>query len=237
MRILGICPNCGGEDSLRGGTRHQPDAGHVTCESCHREWPDWMTLIDELRRDGQQVYWVDVAGSWPMVEVWHNRVDWPARRAVVCVLNAAIIEYFGLRVTFAAEGGVEGVVDDEPIELRNLDDKIGLFDEYQFPDHLVCRNILEWYSQLLRILFEDALIVNGHDLGRGRVLKLDPTDANFNRDVLHLLWLAMFVQTEQADFPGRVFARLEVLSRTLGGSYLAGLTPEEVVAFYVPPPA
>lgn len=236
MRMFGACPNCQAVDTMRRGARHAADARQLTCEACGRVWPDWLQLAAAERQAGRTLGWVDVEGGWPIVRVWHDRIDWPGQRPVVRVTNAAVMEQFSLGVCFAAEGGIEGLVDGEPVELRNLESHIGLIDEYQLPDHRGCDRVLSWYAQLLRILFEDVRVINGQNLGAGRILKLDPTDPNYERDVLGLLWLAMFSQTNDADFPHRVFRRLEELNRTPAGMYLAGLTPSEVMAIYVPPP-
>ncbi|MBI2984756.1 MAG: hypothetical protein HYY50_03985 [Candidatus Kerfeldbacteria bacterium] len=221
---------------MASGERYTDDAGRITCQSCQEQWPEWMRLLDEERQRGRQPIWVDVDRNKVGVRVAIGILDWPARRTVIRVANAAVIEHFGFSVTYATEGGVEGLLDDEPIELRNFDDKIGLFDEHQFPDNPGCQRILEWYGGLMRVLFENVLVVNGQNLGRGRILKLDSSDPDYQRNVHGLLWLTLYAHSGQADFPERVFGRLRELDRGFAGSYLAGLTDAEIVAFYVPPP-
>ena len=54
------------------------------------------------------------------------RAQIPCESLITRVLNKALMILFELGPCGADEGGVEGIIRDEPIELRNLDDQIGL---------------------------------------------------------------------------------------------------------------
>src|SRR3989344_2387568 len=113
-------------------------------------------------------------------------------RARVCTKKIpilALIERFKLRgLAFSTEGGVEGTVQGEAIALANAGDMIGLFDEHQFRRNPVCRKILNWYGELLYIIFEDDLVIGNKNAGRGAILKLNPARLMLEEITRTILW-------------------------------------------------
>ena len=167
---------------------------------------------------------------------WPQSRDIPCARLIVSVLNTALMVRFKLRVCFATEGGIEGRVEGESIELRNSYDKIGLWDDHHFEENPVCRKILEWYAGVLRALLEEELAVGDKNFGRGAIIKLSPQDPLYEEKAKDLLWLALCKKTGSKGFADAVFERMKIeLAKPLSGPYVAGLTDEQIVQFFVPP--
>jgi len=239
MRLLGKCPNCGAEDSI--ATREDPNDSRswvrVICDACGKRWGTWLDLAHGSRTKTPlipveiEVNRRGVALEWPNIRTVHGA------RIIVMVLNAALMVRFKLEPCIATEGGVSGTVGKEPVELRNTYGKIGLLDENGFEESPECAKILAWYTELMRIVFEEEIKVGEKCLGRGAVLKLSPADPLFEDKLKQLLFLALWKKTGSKGFAEAVFGRLaRELGNPLSGSYIAGLSDAEIARFFVPPP-
>ena len=196
-----------------------------------------MNLTFAERKNGKRLIPVLVeVGRWGAQVEWPHSHDLPCTRLIVSVLNTALMVRFKLRVCFATEGGIEGYVESEPIELRNSYGMIGLFDDNHFEENPVCQKILNWYAGVLRVLLEDELVVGGKTFGRGAIVKLSPQDPLYEEKAKGLLWLALCKKTGSKGFADAVFERMKIeLAKPLRGPYVAGLTDEQIVQFFVPP--
>lgn len=239
MRLLGKCPSCAADDSIliHEDASDPKEWNKATCGQCGETWEDWLNLTFAERRNGKQLIPVLIeVGRWGAQVEWPQSRDLPCARLIVSVLNTALMVRFKLRVCFAAEGGIEGRVEGEPIELRNSYDKIGLFDDHHFEENPVCQKILNWYAGVLRMFLEEELVVGDKTFGRGAIVKLSPQDPLYEEKVKDLLWLAICKKTGSKGFANAVFEQMKIeLAKPLSGPYVAGLTDEQIVQFFVPP--
>ncbi len=237
MRLLGKCPKCGVEDLIvvEHETGKLKRVAH--CEGCQQYWDDWLTLNFEQNRRGNKLIPV-------CIEHWGRSVQlyWPQfseiawARLVATILNTALMVRFKLEVCLSTEGGVKGFYRKESIELRNFYDQIGLYDEYQIKSSIGAVEILNWYEVLLKILVEDELIVGDEDYDRGAILKLSGEPEN-EAKAKTLLWLALCKKTGSKGFADKVFERLGIeQSNPFSGRHIAGLSDEDIVELFVPPP-
>jgi len=229
MRLLGRCPNCEAEDSV--ATQESPSdlksCTQATCENCGDVWEDWTSLT--LRSNsGDPLIPVEIEvnhrGAW--LETPDSRKI-PHVRSLILVLNTALMVHFDLGPEIA------GVVDGETIELRNVDGNLGLYDGCGLEENPACQRVLAWYAELLRILFEEELRVGDKSLGRGMILKIDPSDPQCEEKIQGLLYLAIWRKTGAEEFARPVFDRIQrELAMPISTSYIAGLTPDEIVRFF-----
>lgn len=239
MRLLGKCPNCSANDSILTHDENASDPkewNKATCGKCGAAWENWLNLTFAERRNGKQLIPVLVeVGRWGAQVEWPQSRDLPCARLIISVLNTALMVRFKLQVCFATEGGIQGCVDGEPIELRNSYDQIGLYDDHHFEENPVCQKILNWYAEVLRILLEEELVVGDKNVGRGAIVKLSPQDPLYEEKAKDLLWLALCKKTSKG-FANAVFKRMKIeLAKPLSGPYVAGLTDEQIIQFFVPP--
>lgn len=229
MRLLGKCPNCGTEDSITRGGKE------IICESCHLSWENWVNLCGAEEKKGNKLVVVDVESYPRSVKVWLAEYwDVPAIRFITSTLNTALMVRFNLNVCFSTEGGLEGKVGNGCVELRNHHRTIGLSSEF---DNLQSQRVLRWYGEALQLLFEEKLSFQDKDFGRGAILKLDPKDAEYAKKVKFFIWLALYKKARSKRFADDVFKRLDFeLSQPASGNYISGLTDEQIVEFFVPPP-
>jgi len=235
VRILGPCPKCGTEDSIEADRDSRETWKEAACESCGQTWPDYF----ELRRAHEELTVVDVSVNQvcALVQSPYDLYERPFARLIVTVLNVAIMERFKLRTCFATEGGVQGRVDGHHLELRNGDCEVGLYleSDYYITDGPP-QEVLAWYGRLLEWLFQRELSVDGESFGRGAILKLDPEDSRYWQKTNTLLALALQAHTGSEGFAKAVFERVPVEASVLGANYVAGLTSEDVMRLFVPPP-
>lgn len=237
MRLLGKCPNCGAEDSIVVKSVGKGFHNATLCEGCNQQWPDWIILSSEEGRKGNKLIPVEVWRIGRQVQLTGipiYEISWG--RLIVSVVNTALLVRFKLDVCLATEGGVQGRYRKEPIELRNCDSEIGLYDEYGLEDGKGGEEILNWYEALLRILFEEQMIVGDKNFGRGAILKLSDTPEN-EKEVKKFLWVALYKKTGSKRFANSIFQRLELVKRNpFSGRYIAGLSDEDIAELFVPPP-
>lgn len=237
MRLLGKCPNCGAEDSIVVQSVGKGFHNATFCKNCKQEWGDWIGFSSEEERKGNKLIPVEVGKIGRCVQLdWPSKNEIPWGRLVAKVVNTALIVRFKLDVCLATEGGVQGRYRKEPIELRNCDRAIGLYDEYNLEDGKGAKEILNWYEALLRILFEEQMTIAGKNLGRGAILKLSDAPEN-EKEAKKFLWLALYKKTISKGFADSVFQRLESVERNpFRGRYIAGLSDKDIAELFVPPP-
>lgn len=229
MRLLGKCPNCEAEDSVatHGNPKDPGSWTRVTCEACGEIWDDWFVLVFRPGIENPLIpveIEVTKRGAW--LE-WPNPENIPFVRSLVMVLNTALTVHFGL------ESDVQGIVDDEVIELRNADGKVGLYDGCGLEENPACQRVLAWYAELLRILFEEELKIGDRSLGRGAMLKLNPEDPQCEEKARSLLYLAVLKKTGAEGFTRPVFNRIQRdLGMPIALPPVAGLTPDEIIRFF-----
>lgn len=218
MRLLGNCPNCKEEDSLVVAR----ESDKAVCTKCEEAWA-WPKIAEEK---GFIAVLVDV---WPHSAILHcYDTPVPCVQLIATVLNTALVVRFGLRPCAATEGGVEGVVKNERIELQNFgEETIGLYSEYKTP---VSQEVLCWYGKLLRILCEEDLRFKEMDLGRGRIFKLGTGDCK--EEVVKCLWAALCKKASQ-KFANKVLRKAFCQPVS---PYTRGLTDKEIIGLYEYPP-
>ena len=237
MIILGRCPNCNAEDTIT-IPRERESWDKALCEKCNASWSNWIELVHSKigKEKGLKPVAID-CGLHSMVLSLPGKHSIPHSRLIITVLNTAVMTHFKLRVLFATEGGFWGSIGREPIELRNTDDAIGLSDDLRLQNNSKCRKVLEWYGELLRWLFERELIEFGKNFGKGTILKLSSEGDDSLTDARILLWLALFKKTRSKGFATQVFQHCDIArSNPFTSPYVAGLTDEDIVRLFVPPP-
>ncbi len=242
MRILGECPNCQSQDSIY-EFKAPDDKFSVRCDNCRETWDESFKLCREEGKKGNLLIpvRVDIDHHFVKLRVSLSLSEIPFSRLIIQILNAALMQRFDLGVCLATEGGVQGSVDTKGcprwwVELRNDYDSIGLWVDidYQTAIHSTLQFVLDWYAQLLTILFEDELIIDGHNFGWGAILKLNEEELP---KAFQILSLALYKKTGSRGFAAKVLERLErELRDPLGAPYLAGLTAEDINRFFVEPP-
>lgn len=238
MWLFGKCPQCNCNNVLLVGK-----SPRAVCERCNHEWPEWIQLCRDQRKIGNPLIPVEVVANPMTVHlVWPSADNIACERLIRIVLNVAIMVRFKLTTDFSTEGGIEGLVGRHYVELRNIDDNIGLIvGESYMADSPTVQKVLRWYSKLLRLLITEELVVSRHSLGRGTILKLSPTDSAYTQKCLSLLamvLLKMRTIEKKTSWPfvREVFGEVEKRTQSFGGAYIAGLTPQQVLAFFVQPP-
>jgi hypothetical protein len=211
MVILGKCPQCGANDSfLVNADTNSPEFGNVSCRRCKLNLGSWVNFAEQSQVTEVSLIPVLVTRSKYQVEL-----TVPQKRGVPCyelverVLHKALMEKFGLRGSFVAEGGMEGTYKDEPIELRYIEDNIGLTDEHRFPKNRGCLEILKWYESLLRLIFERELTFGALKFGRGAILRSNPEGIPLEVYVRFVLTYALCKVNRTRGFVERVFEELD----------------------------
>ncbi len=241
VRLLGKCPRCGADDSI--AINHDNGEEKAACEKCGCGWDDWLQLERDEKKKGNNLIfvWVNVGNGCAMV---HNpRIDEiPCARVIVNVLNVAVMVRFKLGVSFATEGGLNGIVKHDGgkgyVDLTNACGYIGLMEDDMYSPNPVRKAVLRWYGDLLNLLFEDELVVDGKSFGRGAILKLSgEAPVTKVQKATNLLWLVLYKKTGSKGFADEVFLRMRAaLRQSLVAPYIAGLTDEQIAKFFVPPP-
>ena len=229
MRVLGVCPNCGAHDSIvaqEGPLANREEWDKATCTVCRKQWKHWLNLVSEQRGMENELVPVLVSEHPEYAKVmWpSDALRRPFGRLIVKVFNTALMVRFDLDVCFATEGGVQGIIGDESIELRNIYEEIGLFDYYGFKDGVASLEILPWYARMLRLLLEEELVVDDRNVGRGAILKISRDDQNGDAKAIGLLQ-SVLCEYGGEEFAKEVFERLaKELTNPFSRSHIAGLT-------------
>lgn len=245
MRLIGKCPNCGNEDTIRQFWKERgdfKDYHKVKCDACEIIWEDWLSgLVFPEERKGNKLIPVEVKRNKYNEKEYGAGLAWPSKRdipwsdLIISILNAALITRFNLDVCFATEGGVKGIYKRCYIELRNRDDKLGLYvEDAEYRQGGGLTETLDFYEKMLRYLFEEGFRLYGKEYRRGEILRI-PKDGDVNR-VWEIL-SAMLTKTRSKKFASRVVGEIAgVASNPFSRPYLRGLSDEEIAAFFVPPP-
>lgn len=266
MFLLGTCPHCSKEDTINGAPHYaakpEDQWRTVRCEQCRTVWYNVWNLIDQERAEGRTLMRVE----WELTPTsasleWPPRNKVPFQRHIIEVLAAALITRFrGLRLSQVCEGGVDGMCWARfprgvfyagqwwhrmrgYVEFRNLDDKIGL-EMYELPRNApVKQKALRWYATLFKILFFHDLAERGGRIvfRRGSILKLSENDRGDAAKLWEILFLALQTKAREEPwlrrFPYKVFSTLQAEKKNIfSGKFLAGLTDEDIVKIFVPPP-
>ena len=249
MRLLGNCPKCGSEDTIveTKGDEFGPyeKYGIVKCESCETLWNDWFDLRRKEREKGNILTPVKVRrmrgldGREYSIEVlFQRRDDIPYANLIASVLNSALLTRFNkLSVNFSTEGGVEGFYKRTYIELRNSYDRLGLFVEQDYWQGPGLIEVIDFYEKMLRLLFEEPLKVGKIQYRRAEILRLPKDDIGYTG--VNQAWKildATLTKTRSKAFAYKAIRKLiDEASNPFSGSYLRGLTTEEIVQRFVPP--
>lgn len=238
LRLLGKCPSCGIEDEIV-QISYEKDFSNfdkVKCENCEITWDSWISLCSEQEKKNNKLIPVKVK----RIENCEVRVCWPEKREIPCsgliatVLNSALITKFNLRVCFATEGGVEG----RGYELRNCNDNLGLYTDYDFYTEYGENNAgktLDFYEKMLRQLFEEPLSFGNVNFKRGEILRLENNKKSYSDALIYLF--GTLTKTADRKFAEDVLkTKEEVAMNPFSAPYIRGLTDEEIVRFFVPPP-
>lgn len=236
MKLLGICPSCQAEDSLS----VEGEKRSVLCGQCNFESEDnWLAFMGAQKEKGKRFIPVEIISHKGFGA--YCKLQFPPSRGIgqadiiISVLNTALIVRFGLIVSAVSFGGVEGRWNGYPIELANTDVSIGLKDEFGIVNNRGAEEILDWYEDLLGLVFEKKLVVGGADFGRGAVLKLG-TGQEFELAAMRLLHLALEKKLGE-NFADQVFRELQALKKSASGKYLVGLFDRMTGKVSVPAPA
>lgn len=139
----------------------------------------------------------------------------PHASLIQATMNAAACERFGLDPLIATEGGTSGLYEDTFVEFANWgDDDLGIFDElYDIPDDTGRRGeIVNFYAGLLSAVMDGSSPQSQEDV----LIKISKILENLGG----------------REFVNKTFARFS----QPGKKFLRGLTDEEIMAAYVPPP-
>lgn len=237
MRLLGKCPNCGTDDSVFACEDFERWS-EATCRQCGQTWPKWLELTWNEKHKGNRLIPVEIeVNRYGAMVSWPQTREIPFARLIVSTLNTALMVRFKLKVCMATEGGIQGLIEKEPIELRNMYDQVGLSDDNHFDVNPICQKVIGWYAEALLVLFEEEIVFGDKSFGRGEILRLSPEDPHSEKKARELLWLALWKKTGSQGFAKAVFERMQLeAANPFSGPYVAGLTDEQVVQFFVQPP-
>ncbi len=238
MRLIGQCPACGKDDQC---FRAEPPRGGIVgveCRSCGQGWPSVPGAVAEAIRNGRRLVPLSIERDWGRVIISQPlKADIPGADLVVLALNRTLRIAFSLGKCHADEGGVAGIYQGEPIELRNTLDYLGLEDDHRFEEATDdpnaskrCQEILGCYELLLQRLLGDVGLHDGQRWVNGAVLKLVPHDPFCAEKVKFLLWCAV-QQSCGGQVVDGVFRDLGwgLKKSALAGLYAAGVSEEEIV--------
>lgn len=235
LRLLGGCPACNTKDSIveYPGSSFE-EVFRARCEGCATVWPNWRRLVREQEQGGHRLIPVEIER---MGEYGGLRVvlpeNIPHRNLTTSVFNAALIARFNLGVCFAAEGGVTGIYKGSYIGLIN-DDNLGLWNEEQIGERGVVE-VLDFYQELVGLLLEKEFQVGKRYYRRGEILRL-PESKQTAEKAWEIL-TAILVKVRDRKFAWNVVRKLVRDSADqLGVLHLRGLTDEEIMERFVPPP-
>lgn len=168
----------------------------------------------------------------------------PQSALVTSVLNAAMITEFGLGVCLAVEGGVEGrygrkckngEVKRTYVSLINGGDNLSLYVESDYSQGPDLTRVLKFYEKMLRLLFKEPLEDGEQKYRRGEILRLPKEEQT--PDKIWGILRAMLKKVGGKKFPQRVMKfAVKNASNPFSGPYLRGLSNEEIVERFVPPP-
>jgi len=233
MRLLGVCPNCGKEDTifrLYESTLSFDDFNKAKCVSCETVWPDWLHLKYEERRKGNELIPLEIQrfrganGEEMGIHVaWPTKAEIPWAGMIVSTLNAALITRFQLNVCLATEGGVEGKYKGEYLELRNDDTHLGLYlDSPYYRQGEGVRRIFNFYYLMLKYLFDAGPENVGGAYRRGEILRLSKEKKDFER--AWQILAEMLVQVKNEEFAQKVVGQIKGTQRNpFWAHHLAGL--------------
>lgn len=247
MKLLGQCPNCGMEDTIHDfwkETGKREDCHKIKCDACGMIWEDWMNLVYAEKEKGNKLIPVEIervrnetTGEEYGVKLFPPKDRIPSSNLVVTVLNAALMTKFNLRVCFACEGGVEGCYGKSYIELRNLDNELGLSVDSDYVQTEVLKEVLDFYEEMLRILFVKEFNLYKRKYKAGEILKIEAKDEDERWKKTWRILLAMLIKVKSKKFAEKVVETIEKVSQNpFSAPYIRGLTSEEIVKFFVPPP-
>lgn len=170
-----------------------------------------------------------------------DKRDIPQSNLVASVLNTALMARFQLRICFNVEGGVEGLYKGAYVDLRNLEDNLGLFVGETSEYYLQSRGlheVLDFYEKMVRLLFEQSFQIGKKIYPRGAILLLPKSENDgVGQDEVWKVLIAMLTKVRSRKFARQVATKfVNESSNPFGGRYLTGLTNEEIVKFFVPPP-
>ncbi len=251
IKLLGPCPRCNLEDGISqlmretkykssgfGTVRQGAYSDKVQCKGCGTRWNSDSELIKEGKELGDSLISVNVhrMGNMGVVLDWPEKRDIPWANTIVGLLNTALMQKFGINACFAVEGGVEGMYGKNYVSFTNYHSKIGLSVECSWPAIISVsqshKPILNFYEKMFRLLFEAKF---SDKYRRGEILRLDSKQNGAYSKFMSVIYDVMSV-AESKDFASLVFARAEKMAREPFGSYVRGLTDEEIVESFVPPP-
>lgn len=167
MRLLGIAPCCGHNNTLS-SSRH--DSRGVACDDCKEIYRDWLALVIAEKKERNVLLPVSVDATYTATHrliqtagLTYPRLEKiPLGNGLVGVLNSMLItETPNATPAFSAEGGICT----SNFELSNMSDCIGLY-VYRGIEH--AQTALTSYFQVLRLLFENKL----EGINRGEILSL-----------------------------------------------------------------
>lgn len=248
MRLLGKCPNCGSEDTIYQFWRETgnfDDWHKAKCSNCGTVWDNWLHLTFDEEKKGNKLIPVETehmrakgnGQEWGVQLVWPRRDEIPWCGMIVSTLNAALITRFSdpnpeisswspaankLRVCLATEGGVEGHYKGDFIELRNIDDHLGLYVAERYPQGEGTRRVLNFYHMMLKYLFEVGPESVGGQYHRGEILRLSKDEKDFERtwEILAI----MLARVKNEKFAERVVEKIKGIQRNpFSASHIKGL--------------
>jgi len=239
LRLLGNCPNCNAEDEITktpdSRKTNDPLYGlSVRCGGCGRVWEDWIKLILSERTEGKELIPVQVIRPIPThVYLAFPYDNIPYRKAIISVLNSALMAKFGLEVAFCCEGGLIKYSPRHGYEIRNFDeDKIGLWFEEGIEEASV--PVFDFYEKIMRQLFEEPMQFKDLKLRRGEILRMGKEATETDASIY--LFCAI-TKTAGKKFAEKVLLTKQKNDRNpFTASHISGLTQEDIKRFFIPRP-
>jgi len=228
IRLLGECPECETLDEIVQVpyVKGRSNFNEVKCDKCGTNWKGFFSLVSEEEKKGNRLIPVEIERYRVGVNLESPpKREIPYSDLIVTTLNSALMSKFGLGACFATEGGVEG----GGYEFLNCLDNIGLFAD---DSGTFVQEVLTFYEMMLQQLFQKPINFGGVTLRRGGFLWSDENKGDSDALLYSFATLAV---TENKEFAKRVFKNVRNLNPFLA-SYVRGLSDEEIVQHFVPPP-
>jgi hypothetical protein len=239
--VIGPCPACKTTTDEIVQSETRPNV--LVCGACRSAWDErhfMVSAVAALPGAEWRIVKIRVNGLSVSAECFSGQPV-PFSSQIQRTLNAALITRFKLRVSFGAEGGVEGKLKMRKpnlyVRLNNFPGlfggAVGLMDEFDGHPNPASSKVLKWAYDFLGILFCEYIGgTKGHV--KGAVLFLDEKDSEEKNELDFLLHRALDCKGGRG-FAKKVADTMRKFSK-VEERHITGLSDKSIKEVFVVPP-